>query len=183
MLAGEPTRAPQYDKSAYAGLGDRVPPSQWPEVNAAGGGARVGVVLVEGWCVGFRPVAAAEIEAKWRAPSRTLHRHLPAHLHLVNEALAAYGPALTDRLDAFVHVDAEDTAYVYGWRREQEAALRRDAGRGMTDEQVVRFVDAYYPAYELYSDALRAGLFPDRPGCQLRLVVGKDRTVQEKIIL
>ena len=183
MLAGAPARVPQYDKAAFGGLGDRVPAEEWPEVNAPGA-TPVQVVLVEGWCVGFRPLAREELEARWRAPgSRTLHRHRLEDLHLVNSALAAYGPALTDRLDAFVHVDAADTAWVYGWRREQEAALRRDAGAGMTDEQVVRFVDAYYPAYELYSDGVRRGVFPDRTGCQLRLVVGQDRAVRDKIIL
>jgi D-glycerate 3-kinase len=34
-----------------------------------------------------------------------------------------------------------------------------------------------YPAYELYTDTLRKGVFEDG-GRQLRLVVGKDRRVQ-----
>lgn len=37
--------------------------------------------------------------------------------------------------------DAEDTQYVYAWRLEQEAALRASKGTGMTDEQVVKFVN------------------------------------------
>lgn len=37
--------------------------------------------------------------------------------------------------------DAERTEYVYHWRLQQEAALRESSGRGMTDEQVVDFVD------------------------------------------
>ncbi|GAW25026.1 hypothetical protein SAMD00023353_0101350 [Rosellinia necatrix] len=32
-----------------------------------------------------------------------------------------------------------DPAWVYDWRRGQEAALRARRGAGMTDEQVVRF--------------------------------------------
>jgi D-glycerate 3-kinase len=52
----------------------------------------------------------------------------------------------------------------------------------MTPEQVVRFVDGYYPAYVLYTDVLRAGTFHDR-GRQLRLVVGKDRRVLNAIEL
>lgn len=54
----------------------------------------------------------------------------------------------------------------------------------MTDEQVKSFVDAYYPAYELYLDGVRKGIFTERAaaegawkGKQLRLVVGKDRRV------
>ena len=37
--------------------------------------------------------------------------------------------------------DAEDSQYVYDWRLEQEAAMRAQKGTGMTDEQVVMFVN------------------------------------------
>ena len=37
--------------------------------------------------------------------------------------------------------DALHTHYVYDWRLEQEARLRKSRGTGMTDEQVVKFVD------------------------------------------
>jgi D-glycerate 3-kinase len=62
--------------------------------------------------------------------------------------------------------------------------LRRESGEGMTDEQVVKFVDSYYPAYELFTEGVREGiLLPDRPGCQLRLVVGEDRRVVDKMVI
>jgi len=76
--------------------------------------------------------------------------------------------------------DAEDTNYVYAWRLEQEAALRAAKGTGMSDEQVISFVDGYYPAYELYTEDLRRGIFSDEQrGAQMRLVVGRDRRVKE----
>jgi len=72
----------------------------------------------------------------------------------------------------------------------------------MTDDQVVNFVNgckfiifdtllrlqhpdrtADYPAYELYSEVLRNGIFPGEKGKQLRLVVGKDRRVKEVQVL
>lgn len=37
--------------------------------------------------------------------------------------------------------DAEDTLYVYHWREEQEAAMRASKGTGMSEEQVVNFVN------------------------------------------
>lgn len=86
--------------------------------------------------------------------------------------------------DAFIHIDAEDIEYVYEWRLEQEEHLRLARGdpkAGMTKDQVIKFVDAYYPAYELYCDGLREGLFKDRPGAQLRMVVGRDRRVKQVI--
>lgn len=37
--------------------------------------------------------------------------------------------------------DAEDLQYVYAWRLEQESGLRKAKGSGMTDDQVVEFVN------------------------------------------
>ncbi|KAI0598330.1 P-loop containing nucleoside triphosphate hydrolase protein [Biscogniauxia sp. FL1348] len=193
LCAGEPTQVPSYDKSLHGGRGDRAPASDWATVNGPGQ-PRVQVVIFEGWCVGFRAVGADEVAARWRdadadggegngKPRSTLRRHRLEHLTFVNEALRAYDGAVTDLLDAFIHVDAEDLSWVYDWRLEQEVALRRDKGAGMTDDEVVAFVDAYYPAYELFTDKLRAGLFPGRPGRHLRLIVGRDRKVKQKIII
>ena len=187
LRRGEETRVPQYDKAAHGGAGDRVQPeSSWEVVNARGSGRRrVQVVILEGWCVGFRALAStAEVEAR-RRTAAVASQHRLEDLVLINERLRDYDTAVTDHLDAFVHVDAEDTRWVYDWRREQEARLRADTGgQGMSDDQVVRFVDAYYPAYELFSDRLRAGLFPpDQPGRQLRLVVGKDRRVKSSVVI
>ncbi|ROT38723.1 D-glycerate 3-kinase [Sodiomyces alkalinus F11] len=175
LLARRPARVPSYDKAAFAGQGDRAPSASWRPVNPP----FVHVVIFEGWCVGFRALPdAAAVEARRARPSRTLASHALPDLLFVNDRLRAYDD-LTDLLDAFVHLDAEDARYVYDWRREQEAALRAERGAGMSDEQVVRFVDGYYPAYELYADNLRKGVFPDRPGRQLRIVVGKDRKVRQ----
>ncbi|KAI0398843.1 putative Uridine/cytidine kinase [Xylaria palmicola] len=181
ILSNSATRVPQYDKSLFAGQGDRLPRAVWPEANAPGQ-PKVQVVILEGWCVGFRPLSPVEVAARFNAPSRTLQRHALDHLHFVNTRLADYD-AVTDLLDAFVHVDAADTEWVYDWRLEQEAMLRARRGAGMTDEQVVRFVDAYYPAYELFTDKLRSGVFADRLQCQLRLVVGKDRRVEKMEVI
>lgn len=103
-------------------------------------------------------------------------------LQFVNKKLEAYD-AITNLFDAFIHIDAEDTEWVYDWRLEQEAMLRAQRGDGMSDEQVVCFVDAYYPAYELFTKQLRNGLFADKLRYQLRLVVGKDRRVNETIVI
>lgn len=182
LLRGEPTQVPQYDKSAFSGQGDRLPESQWIAVNQPGH-PPVDVVILEGWSVGFRPIAATEVEARWKAPSRTLQKHQLQHLLHVNEKLAEYN-ALTDLFDVFIHIDSEDTEYVYAWRAEQEEHLRESKGdpsAGMTPEQVVRFVDGYYPAYELFTDGMRAGLFAGRSGCQLRMIVGRDRKVKQVV--
>lgn len=101
----------------------------------------------------------------------------------MNEKLREYD-VMTDMLDAFIHLDAGETSYVYAWRKEQEEALRKAKGveNAMTDEQVVKFVDGYYPAYELFTEELRKGVFKGdegKRGSQLRLIVGRDRRVKE----
>lgn len=181
LVVSKPTVIPQYDKSAFNGLGDRAPQSEGIPVNQPGQ-PPVQVVLLEGWCVGFRSVGREVVEAKWRAPSRTLHSHKLEDLFFVNDQLKNYD-VVTDLFDAFIHIDAEDTEYVYDWRLQQERQLRQERGSGMTDEQVVKFVDAYYPAYELFSDAVRKGIFADRKGSQLQLTVGKDRSVVDSFII
>jgi len=37
--------------------------------------------------------------------------------------------------------DAENPSFVYDWRLQQERALRAVKGTGMTDEQVINFVN------------------------------------------
>ncbi|KAL7627675.1 hypothetical protein AAE478_001868 [Parahypoxylon ruwenzoriense] len=181
LCNGQPVKIPQYDKSAYSGQGDRVPESRWETVNGPDQ-PKIRVVIFEGWCVGFRRLSPIEMSRKWNAPSRTLRRHTLDHLNFINDRLQDYD-VITGMFNAFIHIDAEDTEWVYDWRLEQEAMLRSQKGTGMTDDQVVKFVDAYYPAYELFSDKLRSGLFSDKPACQLRLVVGKDRKVKQTTII
>ncbi|KAI1822825.1 putative Uridine/cytidine kinase [Xylaria intraflava] len=181
ITSNKATRIPQYDKSLFAGQGDRLPEASWQDVNKPGN-PKVQVLILEGWCVGFRPLSAQEVTERYNAPSRTLKHHRLEHLLSINRELARYD-AITALFDAFVHIDAEDTEWVYDWRLEQEVMLRAQRRAGMSEEQVVRFVDAYYPAYELFTDKLRRGLFDDKPGCQLRLVVGKDRRVRQTIVI
>ena len=51
---------PRYDKSAFAGTGDRADESSWPNVTGP-----LDVVLFEGWMLGFNAIgaeAAAAVE-------------------------------------------------------------------------------------------------------------------------
>jgi D-glycerate 3-kinase len=179
LKARHETKIPEYDKSAYNGQGDRVPSSQWKTVNAPGQ-AKIQVVIFEGWCVGFRALAEAEVKEKREGESVTLKRHKLEDLLFVNGKLEEY-EVLNEAFDAFIHVDAEETGFVYAWRQEQEEVLRREKGAGMSREEVERFVDGYYPAYELFTEKLRDGLFCGDKGRQLRLVVGRDRRVKEVV--
>ncbi|USW54030.1 Putative P-loop containing nucleoside triphosphate hydrolase [Septoria linicola] len=184
-------KIPSYDKSQYNGAGDRKPESEWHTINTPSENP-VEVIVFEGWCVGFRALADEDVEKKWQAAKHQAesgggekYTGRLGHLNLsdvlfINSALRSYD-ALTDRFGAFVHIDAQDPLYVYTWREQQEAAMRASKGTGMTKEQVVEFVNGYYPCYELYTDVLREGIFGEDvkkdEGKQLRLVVGEDRKV------
>ncbi|MCJ1401838.1 hypothetical protein MMC11_005055 [Xylographa trunciseda] len=188
LRAGKPTKIPQYDKSKFHGQGDRVDENEWETVNKQDD-EKICVLVLEGWCVGFRALGEDAVRKKWEEAKaelasnnyqgRLAHNRLE-DLVFVDKALMQYD-ALTNQFDAMIHVDAEDTMFVYEWRLEQEASLRKKKGDGMTDKQVRNFVDGYYPAYELYTDRLRAGVFGPNSGKQLRLIVGKDRKVKEAI--
>lgn len=103
LAAGQPTAIPQYDKSAFNGQGDRVPPSQWEVVNAEGQ-EKVKVVIFEGWCVGFRAWDEKTLREKWEAAVQQKESgnyegrlgHVKFEdVHTVNESLKQYD-ALTE---------------------------------------------------------------------------------------
>ncbi|MCJ1307893.1 hypothetical protein MMC25_001541 [Agyrium rufum] len=196
----EPTKIPVYDKSAYQGRGDRLDESEWIEVNGAGQ-PKIKIIIFEGWCVGFRPLLPQQLQERWQNavsqakdakldyPGRLGHVQLD-DVTVVNKALDSYAEAFR-RFDTLIHLDAEDPLYVYAWRQDQETELWKTKGRGMSEEQVKRFIDGYYPSYELYLDGLRSGFFgpsySDREESQsdreqkrqLRLIIGKDRKVKD----
>lgn len=165
-----------------------MPASEWNTVNQPLSPI-IKVVLFEGWSVGFRALSPSTLEQKHRTAvdarshdlsykGRLGHNTLQS-ITDINAALHGYDE-ITDQLDAFIHIDAADPQYVYKWRLQQEAGLRAKKGMGMTDEQIRHFVDGYYPAYELFTETLRTGVFgtqAEDQGRQLRLVVGEDRKV------
>ena len=61
----ELTKLPGYDKSAFSGAGDRTDGSKWEEVNKDSEPI-IEMVILEGWCVGFRPLSDEELKRKWK---------------------------------------------------------------------------------------------------------------------
>ncbi|KAN0119249.1 D-glycerate 3-kinase-like protein [Hyaloscypha variabilis] len=182
---------PIFDKSLFDGDGDRLPRSLWKHVEAE---PPVDLVVFEGWCLGFQPLSKDALQRRWSdaMESRTLENakmlsnHSWEDLFLVNENLAIYcahfmGP---QHLDCIVSLDALELFNVYVWRQQQEDMLRRTKGTAMTDEQVIKFVDGYMPAYELYLDGLREGFFPKgSQKLQLHVLLNEQRTVTKMEVL
>lgn len=134
LLAGSgPVAVPRFDKA----VDDRLPPGQWPRVEAP-----VEVLLFEGWCVGSTP----EPKAALAAPVNALEASEDPDggwRTAVNEALAGPYARLFERRDLLVMLQAPGFEAVSGWRRLQEAKLRRRTGHGMTDGEIARFVMHY----------------------------------------
>lgn len=188
-------KVPAFDKSRFDGEGDRVPAYQWKVVELP-----IDVVVFEGWCVGFRPLPEGELRERWERAVRekrsdsdgdgdddaggsmsvhTLADHAAAHLLQVNADLARYCATFmrADRVDFFVHLDTDDLRNVYRWRIDQEHALWKAKGQGMSDEAVTRFVRGYMPSYELFLDGLRSRPFVKSGGTHLRVVLDAERRV------
>ena len=82
LPAGATMWVPRYDKSAHAGQGDRAPRSKWQRVTGP-----VDVVVLEGWCLGFRSTHDGA-----RCPPRM--RNVDAHLADF-EAVRSLAPTVT----------------------------------------------------------------------------------------
>ena len=174
-----PLRVPSFNKSKFNGEGDRAPQSEWPTITS-----KPDVIVFEGWCVGFRPLTSSEVEQKLvqglKNPINGLAKYQLEHLLEVNANLKNYCNAFMgpQHFDFMIHIDTDDLCNVYTWRLQQERQLIKEAGVGMTDEEVSAFIDGYMLAYELYLDKLREGFFDESSGRQFRVLLDKERRVE-----
>ena len=134
---GERARLPRFDKARD----DRADEATWPEVIG-----RIGLVILEGWCVGSR----AEAEAGLETPVNALEATRDADgrwRHYVNDRLASDYAALFADLDALAFLQAPSFGAILRWRIEQEhklaAATDGRAAGVMNDEQVREFVQYF----------------------------------------
>ncbi|KAF1979977.1 P-loop containing nucleoside triphosphate hydrolase protein [Bimuria novae-zelandiae CBS 107.79] len=178
---------PAFDKSQFNGKGDRAPRTAWPTCTS-----KPDVIVFEGWCLGFHALSSATLASKHAAAKvappdahpdsiLTLPDHELAHLQEVNDALAQYNASFMgpEHFDFFVHLDTEDLRNVYRWRLQQEHALWKAKGVGMSDESVRAFVRGYMPAYELYLEGLREGLFGEGSGRHVRVLMDRERGAEK----
>lgn len=138
LAEGRDVDVPRYDKSAHGGRGDRS-----AEVTPVRGA--VDLVLVEGWMLGFAPVA---------------HLSDPA-LVAPNEMLREYS-TWTRLLDVLVSLRMADPRQVIGWRIEAEAAMRASGRPGLSDAEVEDYVRRFLPAYETWGPTVGRGFALDR---------------------
>ncbi|RIB09276.1 P-loop containing nucleoside triphosphate hydrolase protein [Gigaspora rosea] len=151
---------PFYDKSLKNGRGDRANVDRWNKVSPP-----FDIILFEGWSLGFKHLSKSQLEKIYFSSKSfttehdssvlKLVSHSLSHLLSINENLQNYEKEWYKFFDIFVHIDANDINYVYQWRLEQERNMKSLGNGGMTDEQVIDFIDRYMPSYELYLPKLR----------------------------
>lgn len=148
---------PKYDKSKHNGEGDRsdiVVQCKIP----------VDICIIEGWFLGFTPLLSTEDEEPL----------LSGDMIDVNAKLFMYSDLLWNNpeINSLGIVFAtNDISNVYEWRKQQEHETIIERGNGMTDEQIVKFVDRYMPCYELYYNNFVHG---ERLGSVATLTLGID---------
>jgi len=154
---------PIFDKSQYGGFGDRSSEQyvmrETPDV-----------FILEGWSLGYRPLSTDPLRKRWQTAK---HASLQSweSMEAINRNLGTIVEKTYGFFDAHISLHPDSFDNIYDWRTQQEHAMKaKNGGKGMTDEQVIAFVDRYMPVYELYGDTTR------HEHC-LTIHLGKDRSV------
>lgn len=123
---------PRFDKSLHGGEGDRIVRLETIRLP-------LHLVIVEGWCLGFEAIQDA---------SGFL---LDADTAEINQHLKSYH-AIYSFFDLFIQLKIEHLDWIYEWRLEQEASLRKHCPQSpcLSDEQVMALVSRCLPIYRLY---------------------------------
>lgn len=151
LRAGTATRIPVYDKSAHGGRGDRAPERDWRPITEP-----IEIVFVEGWMLGFEPVADAKIA--------------DPNLRIANAHLAGYSDWY-QQIDAWVILKPVDPAYVLEWRVEAEEKMKAAGKPGLSRADIEDYIRRFLPAYTTWGGA-PAAVPPER---QITFTIGFDR--------
>jgi D-glycerate 3-kinase len=126
-----PVQIPRFDKSAWAGMGDRTTPET---VTAAD------IVLFEGWFVGVRPIASQAFDL---APPPIHTEGDRIFARDMNARLRDYLP-LWNLLDRLIVLHPSDYHLSQRWRRQAEERMIADGRTGMTAAEVDEFVEYFW---------------------------------------
>jgi D-glycerate 3-kinase len=169
---GRAARIPVFAKSLHEGDGDRLPRGRWNVIRD-----RVDIVIFDGWCLGARPVPAAELDSPICdiEESEAYDDVHGTFRRRINRELQRYVP-LFDQCDDLIVLHVRNPGNIYRWRQLQERKLKEATGSGMEPATVTTFVDYYLPSTLRY--VMPLGEEPTK-GASLVLRMGDDRGIRE----
>ncbi|OCQ91585.1 glycerate kinase [Nostoc sp. MBR 210] len=122
---------PRFDKSLYAGAGDRTTPEIVTNID---------IVLFEGWFVGVRPIDPKAFEI---TPPPIITDTDKAFARDMNQQLSNYLP-LWDCLDSLILLYPTDYRSSLEWRKQAEQQMVAAGKSGMSDLQIEEFVNYFW---------------------------------------
>lgn len=166
-------KVPRYNKAAFNGEGDQFPEDQWTVIRKP-----VDIIIFEGWFNGFCSLDEHQLLLRYMTAnysSSLLPKHPFRNFSDLNVKLKEY-EKIWSFFDYFVLLATDSIKNVYNWRLQQEHALIKNGGTGMSDSAVLKFVDRYMPMYEIYYDKVCAiGCL--EPGNNLRIEIDSERNL------
>jgi D-glycerate 3-kinase len=137
LARGEPARLPRFAKATD----EPLPREDWPRAME-----QTQVLLFEGWCIGAKPQAEADLAQPVNALEAEADPNAIWRSH-ANAALAGIYQTLFARIDRQILLAAPNWEVVARWREQQEAELRlavgEDALGAMPPADVTRFIQHY----------------------------------------
>ncbi|GJJ08465.1 hypothetical protein Clacol_002683 [Clathrus columnatus] len=146
---------PIFDKSKFNGEGDRLSEG----VNIEG---PVDIVILEGWCMGFYPLDNETLNKKRDAIISGSDDSLRNDLDIAQRCMEGISKRDVEQVNESLHGYVEQwypyfEAFIQ-WRLQQEHDMKsKNGGVGMTDDQVVKFVDRYIPGYIFFAPGIEHG--------------------------
>lgn len=160
-MHGQEIAIPRFDKSLWAGEGDRI---------ASELVCNVDIVLFEGWFVGVHPIDA---EAFATAPPPIITAADRQFACDMNHQLQAYLP-LWNLLDSLIVLLPSDYRLSQQWRQQAEHQMIATGKSGMDDEQINQFVAYFWKA--LHPELFLPPLLANLDGSSLIIEIQSDRS-------
>ncbi len=139
LKAGKSAELPVFDKSLRHAQGDVSPATRKVR-------GRNDIILFEGWCLGLPVISLKELSRIGKKHAIPLKKLDPTRKHsaVVLRFLKEYQP-LWKQIDYMIMLKPDSSRLHFQWRWQQEKELKKKTGRGMTKQQVERFVQPYLP--------------------------------------
>lgn len=139
---------PRFDKSIKQGFGDTYGTTSVRR--------RQDFIILEGWCVGMPELdydQFLDLVKKDKVSETAINELSPTKPH--TESMLNYLKEYQEiwkSLDNLTILTGEKLSWIMEWRLEQEVRLIKDKGEGMSESEIMSFVQIYMPLCSLYFD-------------------------------